>query len=87
MISDKKLEEWGYTLAKHSHYSAKTQAAVRFFQKRWGTFQQLKKADWNAALYWSDQAQQAWNVLVKCRLEETGHPFYLTPEQYKEAIQ
>lgn len=86
MIEDKKLEEWGYTLEKHSHYNPKTQAAVRNFQRNWGTFQSLKKTDWNAAMYWADQSQQAWNIMARCRIEETGNPFYLTPEQYQEAV-
>jgi hypothetical protein len=86
MIDPKTLEKWGYTLERHSHYSAKTQAAVHAFQVCFASFQALKKSDWNAATYWSNEAQDAWNRLVKCRREETGQAFYLDSKQYQEAV-
>jgi hypothetical protein len=85
MIDDQTLERWGYTLDRHRHYSPPTQAAVRALQVAFANFQALKKVDWNASIYWSDQAQTAWNRLVRCRREETGHTLYLTPTQYEDA--
>lgn len=80
------MEEWGYTLDRHLHYGPAVQAATHAFQVCFANFQALKKTDWNAATYWSKESQQAWNRMVKCRKEETGHPFYLDPEQYQETV-
>lgn len=84
MISDKKLEEWGYTLDKHSHYGPVVQAAIRYFQKRFATYQALKKSDKTAAREMAIESQKAWAFVQKHRKEETGTGFYLNPEQYKE---
>ena len=86
MISKEKMVEWGYTLNRHMHYGPKTQAATHAFQVCFASYQALKKSDWNAATYWSNESQAAWNRLVKCRREETGHTLYLDPEQYQEAV-
>jgi L,D-peptidoglycan transpeptidase YkuD (ErfK/YbiS/YcfS/YnhG family) len=86
MIDEKTLERWGYTLEKHSHYNPKTQAAVHSFQICFASFQALKKTDWNAAMFWANESQDAWNRLVKCRREETGRTLYLDPQQYQEAV-
>jgi hypothetical protein len=86
IVDDKTMEEWGYTLDRHLHYGPKTLAATRVFQRCFSSYQALKKSDWNAAIYWANESQEAWNKLVKCRQEETGHAFYLTPEQYQEAV-
>jgi len=86
MIDAKTLERWGYTLEKHAHYSPRAQAAVRAFHVAFGSFQAIKKIDWNGAMYWSNEAQAAWNRLAKCRREETGYATYLNPIQYQEAM-
>jgi hypothetical protein len=85
MVDNETLERWGFSLDRHRHYSPPTQAAVHAFQQAFATWQSLYKTDWTAAVQWSDRAQEAWNRLVKCRREETGHTMYLTPEQYEEA--
>jgi hypothetical protein len=87
MIDPKTLERWGYTLDNHTHYNPKTQAAIHSFQVCFASFQALKKSDWNAATYWSNESQRAWNRLVKCRKEETNCAMYLTKEQYQEATE
>ena len=86
MIDQKTLEKWGYTLERHSHYSPKTQAAVRAFQICFASYQALKKTDWNAATYWSNESQIAWNRLVRCRREETGKTLYLNKKQYVSSL-
>lgn len=85
MVDHETMKRWGFTLERHSHYTPKTQSAVHLFQQAYASWLALYKTDWTAAVQLSDKAQEAWNRLVKCRREETGHTMYLTPEQYEEA--
>ena len=84
-VSNEILQRWGSTLERHAHYSPPTQAAVHAFQKAFVTWKSLYKSDVTAAVQWATRSQEAWNRLVRCRREETGHTMYLTPAEYEEA--
>jgi len=85
MVDNETLKRWGFTLERHQHYSPPTQAAVHAFQQSFASWLALHKSDVTAAMQWANKSQEAWNRLVKCRREETGHTMYLTPTEYEEA--
>lgn len=86
MFVEERPERWGWDVDKHSHYSAKVQDALKKFSICWADYLAYSKINLLENFYRMGKVQDAFDLLVRARREETGVGAFLDAKSYKKAV-